>query len=334
MKAIVLTANKAALQLNEVELAPLIEGQVRVKIHAAAFNRRDYWIQQGQYAGLKYPVILGSDGAGVVVAGEGEEAAAWIGKSVIINPGQNWGDNPRAQGKAFHILGLPQDGTFAEYVQIAASALYEMPSHLTYTQAAALPLAGVTAYRALCTRAQVQKGDKVLITGIGGGVAVLALQFAVALGAEVWVTSSKEEKIQAAVVLGAKGGISYKEENWGKTLVSQAGGGFDVIIDSAGGEAFATLVDIAASGGRIAFFGGTLGNFPPLSPQKIFWKQLSILGSTMGTQSDFAQMVDCVKKYQIVPVVDSVFPLSDAETAIQKMANSTQMGKIVLEVCE
>ena len=206
------------------------------------------------------------------------------------------------------------------------------PAHLSFEQAAALPLGGVTAYRATFTRAQLQPGERVLISGVGGGVALLALQMAVAVGAEVWVTSSSEDKIAQAVALGAKGGISYKTEKWPATLTKQAGGGFDVIVDSAAGPGFNDLVDAAAPGGRIVFYGATQGDVPDLAARKVFWKQLSLLGSTMGTEQDFAAMVQLFEQHQLVPVVDETFPLAEGEQALRRMADGLQFGKLVLKI--
>ncbi|MFN0202686.1 MAG: zinc-binding dehydrogenase [Bacteroidia bacterium] len=329
MKAAILTAKQTPFELLEWGLPPLQAEEVRVQVKAAALNRRDYWIQQGQYAGLKYPIIVGSDGAGIVTEVGEKVDKNWIGKEVILNPSHDWGENEAVQGKAYRILGLPEHGTLAEYVQITAKYLYPKPAHLSFEETAALPLAALTAFRALFSRAHCQAGDKVLITGVGGGVAAFALQFALAAGAEVYVTSSSPEKIEKAKELGAIDGINYKTEGWAKNLKALAGE-FDVIVDSAGGDGFPFLIDLAKAGGRIVFYGGTNGLIPNLSPQKIFWKQLSILGSTMGSDKDFAEMLAFVNQHQIRPIIDSVFPLEQINEAMQKMASSSQLGKIVV----
>jgi zinc-binding alcohol dehydrogenase/oxidoreductase len=332
MQALVLEGINHPLQLQEVPTPAPGPGEVLVEIHAAALNHRDVWIQKGQYAGLKYPSIVGSDGAGVVVAvGEGAPANLQ-GQAVVINPSHNWGSNPAAQAREFTILGLPHQGTFAEYVSVPAQYVQVKPAHLSFEQAAALPLGGVTAYRAAFTRADLQPGERVLITGIGGGVALLALQMAVAVGAEVWVTSSSQEKIEKAIALGAKGGISYKAEKWASELTKRAGGAFQVLIDSAVGPGFTHLLDAAAPGGRIVFYGGTAGAMQDVPPAKIFWKQLSILGSTMGTEQDFAAMLGLVEQYQLVPVLDEIVPFAEGETAMRRMAEGLQFGKLVLQI--
>ncbi|WP_303310664.1 zinc-binding dehydrogenase [Hymenobacter sp. BT730] len=332
MQALVLEGISQPLQLRDVPTPTAGPGQLLVHLHAAALNHRDVWIQHGQYAGLRFPCILGSDGAGVVSAvGEGVDPQ-WLGQKVLINPGHNWGENPRAQGRSFAIVGLPEQGTFAEFLSVPLQYVHPMPQHLSFAQAAALPLAGVTAYRATFTRAGLQAQERVLITGIGGGVALLAMQMAVARGAQVWVTSGSDEKIARAVALGAQGGINYKTEGWAMTIAKEAGGPFDVIVDSAAGPAFAQLLDVAAPGGRIVFYGGTLGTIPQVPPAKIFWKQLSILGSTMGTEQDFAELLALVTEHQLHPVVDEVLPLAEGEAAMRRMDNGQQFGKIVLQI--
>ena len=330
-----------AVQLNGINQLGVFEvpepqaapGEAVVAIRAAALNHRDVWIKAGQYAGLKWPCRPGSDGAGVVVAvGAGVEAT-WLGREVIINPSFDWGANESAQGPQFSILGLPRDGTLAEKIAVPAAQLAAKPAHLSWEEAAALPLAGLTAYRAVFARAGLRAGERVLVTGIGSGVALFALQFAVAVGAEVWVTSSSEEKIARAVALGARGGFNYAKEGWAKEASRAAeGGGFAVIVDSAGGDGFGELIDLAAAGGRIVFFGATRGNAPALALRKIFWRQISLLGTTMGSPADWNAMVEFVARHRLRPVVSEVFPLARAAEAFALMERGGQFGKIVLRI--
>jgi len=331
MQAAVLDGPNLPPVVRNVVEPKLVPGEVLVHLRAAALNHRDVWIQQGKYAGLKYPIIPGSDGAGLVSAVGGGVDSAWVGREVIINPGSDWGDDPRAQSANFTILGLPRDGTFAEYVAVPAAQLQPKPEHLDWPAAAALPLAGLTAYRAVFSRGGLAEGENVLITGIGAGTALFALQFAVAAGARVFVTSSSEEKIARARELGALGGVNYRTEGWSDELVKHAGK-FDLIIDSAVGPGFNGLVDVAKPGARIVFFGGTAGAVPELNPRPIFWKQLSILGSTMGTPEDFAAMIQFVLIRELRPIVSQSFPLSSAPEAFDLMARGGQFGKIVLTV--
>ncbi len=332
MRALVLPAVHAALELQEIA-APfsLAADEALIKIHAAALNHRDVYITQGLYPAITTPVVLGSDGVGEVVAVGDALHDLWLHRRVLINPNNQWGDSPAVQSAFYHVLGMPTQGTLAEYVRCKIDRIQPAPAHLSDEEAATLPLAGLTAYRALMGRGALQRGERVLISGVGGGVAVFALQFAIAAGAEVWVTSSKEEKIQAAQQLGARGGVNYRTEGWHKQLLQAADGGFDVVIDSAGGSGFEKFVDIANPGGRIVFYGGTHGKFS-VNPQKAFWKQLSILGSTMGTDAEFEAMLRLVSEYQIRPLVDSTFSLDDAAAAFERMHKGEQMGKIVVKV--
>lgn len=331
MEALVLGAKNAPLTLQECPDLHAGENEAIVQVHAAALNHRDVWIQKGQYAGLKYPIIPGSDGAGVV-ASAGPSGTAWIGKEVIINPAFNWGASSSHQHpKDFRILGLPDDGTFAEFVKVPVQNLVEKPAHLSFEEAAALPLAGVTAFRAVMTRAQLQPGEKVLITGIGGGVALFALQYAVALGANVYVSSGSEEKIDRAKALGASGGVNYRSANWGQDLQAMAGA-FDVIVDGAAGDNMDELLNLATPGGRVVLYGATRGNPSNLTARRIFWKQLNVLGSTMGTPEDFRSMVAFVGQHRIRPVVDKVFPFADGEAAFRHMDDAQQFGKIVIKI--
>ncbi|MCZ6673625.1 MAG: zinc-binding dehydrogenase [Verrucomicrobia bacterium] len=329
MKALVLNAAKQPLEMEErAELTP-DSGDVVVKLKTAALNRRDFWITRGMYPGIVYPIILGSDGAGVVSqVGEGVESS-WIGNEVIINPSLDWGNKQIAQADDFNILGLPRDGTFATEVTVPESQLHAKPAHLNWEEAAALPLAGLTAYRALFSQGGLQQGETILITGVGGGVATFVLQFAVAAGAEVWVTSSSEQKIDRAVKLGAKRGFLYTAENWAEDFVKTAGAP-SLIIDSAAGPAYDTLIDLVAMGGRIVNFGATLGPPDKLEMRKLFWKQLRLQGSTMGSPADFEDMLKFSAKHGVVPIIDATYSLAEGNTAIEQMKVSPQFGKYVL----
>jgi NADPH:quinone reductase-like Zn-dependent oxidoreductase len=334
MRAIQLTAVNQ-LEVREVADPVPAEGEAVVRIAAAALNHRDLWIKLGQYAGLRFPSIPGSDGVGEVVAfGPGvapEEAARWSGRRVIINPAFGWGTSEARQGADFSILGLPRDGTLAERISVPVAQLAEAPSHLSDEEAAALPLAGLTAWRALMVRANLRPGERVLISGVGGGAAVFALQFAVAAGAEVWVSSSSEEKIARARALGAMGGFDYTVPKWADGARSAVGGLFDVIVDSAGGEGFENLIDLASPGGRLAFFGATRGNPPLLPMRKVFWKQLTLLGSTMGSPADWTAMLAAVRSHTLRPIVGAVFSFAEATAAFDLMERGGQFGKIVLK---
>lgn len=318
MLAAIITANPSPVTLAEMPLSQPKAGESLVRLAASALNHRDVWITKGLYAGIRFPCILGSDGAG------------WVDdREVVIYPLFDWGDDPRVQSKQYRILGMPDNGTFAEFVAVPDQLIFPKPAHLPMEAAAALPLAGLTAFRTLFTKGATTGKDRVLITGIGGGVALFALQFALAAGAEVWVTSGSEEKIQKAVALGAAGGANYTRPGWEQTLLQQSSG-FDVIVDGAAGEGFGLLIKLSRPGGRIGVYGGTRGAIPNISPQAIFYKQLSIFGSTMGTPEEFGQMLDFVSQHRLQPVIDRVFPLENAPDAFERMEKGSQFGKIVL----
>jgi zinc-binding alcohol dehydrogenase/oxidoreductase len=320
MKALVLEEKNTLPRLVEMDSPSTSAGEVVVEIKAASLNHRDVWIMKGQYPGMRFPLVPGSDGAGI-----------FNGKEVVIQPGRDWGADERFQSNDYQILGLPQNGTFAEWVSVEQRQIFPKPSHLSMEEAAALPLAGLTAYRVLFSRCQAKAGERLLVTGAGGGVAMFCVQFAIKAGLEVFVTSGDDGKISKAVGLGATGGANYKSEGWPTELKNLAGG-FDIIIDGAGGADFSSLVKLAKLGGRIGIYGGTNGLVPNFSPQPIFWKQLSILGSTMGSDQDFAAMLDFVNQHKIVPVVDAVFDLKDGISAFKRMEQGSQFGKIVLKI--
>jgi NADPH:quinone reductase-like Zn-dependent oxidoreductase len=320
MKAIVLQEKGQPIRYADFPDPKPAEGEVIVDIKAAALNHRDVWITKGMYPGIETPGILGSDGAGI-----------YEGREVVINPNLGWGDKRAYQRASYTILGMPKHGTMAEKVAVGKDRLHDKPAHLSWEEAAALPLGGMTAYRAVFTRGDVKPGDKVLISGIGGGVALFAFQFALAAGADVYVTSSSPEKIARAMEMGAKGSANYREEGWHKGLQKESGG-FDVVIDSAGGPGFALFPKICNFGARIVTYGGTQGKVPGFSPQLIFWKQISIHGTSMASDEEFAEMLAFVNKHQLKPVVDQSYPMAEAEAAFKRMDEGQQFGKLVLTV--
>ncbi|GAB1430036.1 zinc-binding dehydrogenase [Ignavibacteria bacterium] len=328
MKALILSAADRPLEIRDVEIPALSEPDaVLVRLEAAALNRRDYYISKGLYAKIQYPIILGSDGCGIAVAGHSE----WLNKEVVINPSFDWGENIAAQSTRFSILGMPRNGTLAEYVAVPADRLRAKPKHLSAVQAAALPLAGVTAYRAVMTQGGCCAGQTVLITGIGGGVALFALQFANAVGAKVFCTSGSNEKLEKAETIGAIGTANYRNENWDKQLLEQTGG-FDLIIDGAGGEQMNSLLSLCKPGGSVVSYGATLGAVKNLNLHRIFWKQIRLQGSTMGTDADFDAMLAFAERHDIMPTVDNVYSFDNATDAFARMEQGQQFGKIVVNI--
>ena len=328
MKALVVRENQK-ISIEEVTEPKVGEGEVRVKLKAASINKRDYWICVGKYPDIQTDVILGSDGAGIVdIIGEGV-SKIWQDRAVIINPNINWGDNPLVQGKDYRILGMPSNGTFAEYVVVNADRLHAIPTHLTFEEAASLPLAALTAYRACIHHGEIKPNMKVLISGFGGGVAHFAFLFAKALGAAVSITSGHESNLKKAKELGAENGFNYHEENWIQEASMHAGG-FDLIIDSAGGDQFNNLIQILNPSGKIVFYGASNGLPTSLDLYRLFWKQGTIQGSTMGNDEEFAAMVKFVEKNNILPLVCRRYPFAQIENAIKQMQNSGMPGKTVV----
>jgi zinc-binding alcohol dehydrogenase/oxidoreductase len=309
-------------------------GETVVRLHAAALNRRDVFVTRGQYPGAKpeaLPAILGSDGSGEVVA-RGESAGGPDeGTEVVINPALYWGDDPQKPGKEYRILGLPDDGTFAQLVKVPAENVFPKPSHLSHEEAAAIPLGALTAYRALVTRGGVQEGETVVVPGIGSGVATFVVQMAAALGARVFVTSGEDEKIEKAKELGAEGGVNYNSEDWSRELKSMTGG-VDLSVDHVGGEAFDAMVSLARPGSRIVTFGATAGPKVTVVMPRIFLKHLTILGTAMGTNEEFGAMLDLFAEHGLRPTINETFPLQETASAMQYMEEGKGIGKIVLDI--
>jgi NADPH:quinone reductase-like Zn-dependent oxidoreductase len=306
-------------------------GETVVRLHAAALNRRDLFVTYGQYPGIDLPATPGSDGSGEVVArGDGGPDE---GTEVVINPALYWGDDPRKPGKEYRILGVPDDGTFAQLVKVPAENVFPKPSHLSQDEAAAIPLGALTAYRALISRGEVKEGETVLVPGIGSGVATFLVQMAATLGARVFVTSGSDEKIEKAKEFGAEGGVNYNSEDWSKELKGMTGG-VDLSVDHVGGEAFNAVVSLAKPGGRIVVFGATAGPTPKAMTIRIALKHLDVLGTAMGTNEEFGAMLDLYAEHGLRPVINESFSLEETADALKHMEEGKGMGKIVLDIPE
>jgi NADPH:quinone reductase-like Zn-dependent oxidoreductase len=309
-------------------------GETVVRLRAAALNRRDVFVTRGQYPGAKpeaLPVILGSDGSGEVVARGDGAAGPGEGTAVVVNPALYWGDDPQKPGKEYRILGLPDDGTFAQLVKVPAENVFPKPSHLSHEEAAAIPLGALTAYRALVTRGGVKEGETLVVPGIGSGVATFVVQLAVGLGARVFVTSGSDEKLEKAKELGAEGGVNYNSEDWSRELKSMTGG-VDLSVDHVGGEAFDAMVSLAKPGSRIVTYGATAGPKVTVVMPRIFLKHLTVLGTAMGTNEEFGAMLDLYAEHGLRPTINETFALEEAATAMEYMEEGTGIGKIVLDV--
>ena len=324
------TGGPQSLRLDRIPTPAAGDGEVLVRLRAAALNHRDVFITQGLYPNIRMPVTPGSDGAGEIEAiGAGTFEGA-VGDEVVIDPLLGWGDDPRVWDTATaNILGMPRDGTFARYVAVPSANVYRKPEHLSMEEAAAIPLAGLTAYRAIFTRAALARGETVLITGVGGGVQTFVLLFAKHAGARAIVTSSSDEKLERATALGADLAINYKTTpEWAKIV--RAAGPVDLVVDSSGGETLGKALDVVRPGGRIAIYGGTNGD-ATIKLFPLFWKHVTILGTSMGSPHDFAAMLELFRK-GLSPVVDRVFPLQNTAAAMQHLASAEQFGKVVLRI--
>lgn len=334
MKAVVLHGKDGpgCLKIEAVDTPKPAAGEVRVKLKASALNRRDYWMTIGLYPGLTLPTIPGSDGAGIIdaVGAGGDESL--IGREVVIYPVRAWGDEEHRYGQDFRVLGMPDQGTFAEYICIPDTDFFDKPAHLSWEQAAAIPLAGLTAWRALVTHGEVRAGHKVLVTAAGSGVSSFAIQWALGHGAEVYVTSGSEAKIAKARDLGVSGGVNYHEEGFTKAL-RKLSSGFDIIIDGTGGDDLNALLNTLNAGGRYVFYGATLGNpSNGLEMAKLFFRHIRIQGTTMGSPKEFGAMLDFVNQKKLEPLMHAVYALDDVVTALRLMENFSQTGKIVLRI--
>jgi len=316
-------------------------GEVLIDVRAAALNHLDVWVRQGaRDFGLTFPHVLGSDAAGVVAELGHGVTGACVGDEVVINPGVHCGrcehclDGEHSLCEEFGLVGMSRPGTFAEQIAVPVRSVFPKPAHLSFEQAAALPLSHVTAWRMLMTRAKLRPGETVLIHGIGGGVALAGLQLAKLAGAWTAVTSSSDEKLARAAELGADCTINYRStEDVADSVRSALGGrGVDVILDSVGAATWPINLDAARKGARIVHCGVTTGADAPADLHKIYWKQLTVMGSTMGSDGDFVALLDAVGRNGLEPVVDSVLPLDDAAPAAARMERGGQLGKIVLHI--
>jgi NADPH:quinone reductase-like Zn-dependent oxidoreductase len=297
-------------------------GEVLIRLRAASLNHLDIWTRQGLPSAPK-PRILGADGAGVVEAiGEDTNGFA-TGDAVVINPGLEDGA---------HIIGEHTDGTHAELIAVPADYVHPLPNDLSFEEAAAFPLVFETAYRMLVTKAKLQPEEWVLIWGIGGGVATAALAITKALGARAVVTSSSDAKLVRARDLGADATVNHDTEDIPARVKEITGGGAHVVVEHVGEATWARSLNAAAQEGRIVVCGATTGPNPPAGLHRIWWKQLAVLGSSMGTRADFQGAYDLIAAGKAKPVVDEVFPLAEAAAAHARLEAGEQLGKIVLRI--
>ena len=343
MRALTISAHGGTEQLEvraDLPVPDPLPGHVRVRLRAAALNRLDVFMLRG-LPGLTIvpPWVMGADGTGVVDSlGEGVDSIG-AGETVVINPGISDGTcefclaGEHSLCVRFKLLGEHLPGTLAEYVVVPSRNVLAIPDRIPPERAAAYTLATLTAWRMLVTRARVTAGDEVLIWGIGGGVALAALQIAKDRGARVWVTSGSDEKLARARELGADETLNHRTMQVAKEIRARTGKrGVSLVVDSVGEATWAESLGALGRGGRLVTCGGTSGPQVQTDVRRLFWNQWSIMGSTMGNESEFDAVVQAFREGKLVPVVDSVFPLVDGRRAFERLESGEQFGKVVVSV--
>ena len=306
-----------------------------MEIAAAALNRRDRWILFDDTGETRYPSVLGSDGAGTVIeTGEGV-AAPSVGDEVVLFPAARWtpdlvGPEYRIEGEPWCVLGVPHQGTHAERIVAAADLVRPRPAGWSWDETAALPLAGLTAWRALRTRGGVRSGSTVLVTGAGSGVSTFLVQIGAALGARVLVTTSSNAKLAWARDLGAEGGADYRDPDWPNEIRRIAGGGVDLVVDSAGTPAWPGALEAIGYGGTLVTFGTTAGHEVRIDISRVYGEQLSVHGTYMGSPEEFDALLAHTTEASWRPVIDSRFPLEEAPAAYRRLDDPERFGKIVI----
>ena len=326
--------------LREVDDPTAGPGEVVVDVRAAALNHLDLWTLSGDL-GIphEFPHTLGADGAGVIAAVGEDVTRLKPGLEVVVNPGLSCGAcefcraGEQSACTSFRMLGEHSPGTFAEKVKVPAANVFPFPEHLSFVQAAALGTTAITAYRMLFGRGGLRPGEWVLITGIGGGLAVSLFQLARGVAGRVFVTSSSDAKLAKALELGADGSVNYKDEDAGKRLRAMTGKrGMDLVCDSAGGPALDQALRALRKGGRVVVAGATAGAKAEIDLRRVFWNQLSIVGSTMGSHSEVADMLRAVAGMKLEPIIDRSFSFEDGVEALTYLESQDQFGKVVLDL--
>lgn len=333
MKALLLEAadGPESVRVGDIPTPEPGPGEVRVAIRAASVNHREMWIARGMYPGMTLPATLGCDGAGVVdKLGDGAAGPA-VGDEVVIYPGLDWGGNRAAPGAQFGLLGMPHPGTIAEYICVPAASVMPKPRNLSFEEAAATILTGLTGWRALMFKGQLSKDDTLLISGVGGGVASFGLAFAVAMGVRTFVTAESQAVLDRAIGMGASGGVLFTDPEWRKQI-GKLTGGIDVVLDGAPAPSFANYVRAINPGARIVIYGSTAGDKFEITATSIFLKSASIVGSQVGDVQDFRDMLAFVEQHDIHPVIERSFPLAEARDALLYLERQHSFGKIVVTI--
>lgn len=323
MHAVVMRTYGDAEVLRPEEAAPPVDetGWVTVRLRASALNWHDVLVRQGRYHS-PLPHVLGADGAGTRTD---------TGEEVVILPSLWWGENESAPGSTFEILGDHRWGTYAELVRVPIDCVAPKPRGMSWEQAAALPLVGVTTWRALRTRGRLREGESLLVLGAGGGVATMAVSLARALGASVVVTSSSDLKIEQAMGLGASGGVRYTDPDWvdAARALSPGGEGFDLVLDSVG--TWAESLACLRPGGRLVALGASRAETVVLEPRPFYFGQFELIGTTMGSPRDFRGLLSLIDSGDVTPPpVAKSFPLAQAADAHRFLEGGGGFGKVVL----
>ncbi len=320
-----------SVRLTDIDTPVPRRGEVRVALKAAAFNHRELWITRGQYPGMQLPCTLGCDGAGVVDAvGEGVDPAR-VGSAVLLYPGLGWGEDPRYPAADFGLLGMPGPGTLAQFICVPAASAVAKPDYLSFEEAAAIPLASLTAWRGLVTKAALASGENLLITGAGGGVATFALQIAVAMGANAFVTSGSADTLERAVKLGARAGFNYRDEAWPKTL-RKATSGLDVVFDGAPASSYAGYSRALNRGARVVIYGSTAGLQFSCNAPELFLKNLNLIGTNVGTLEELRLLLAFFARHRIRPLIERTFAFTEASLALTHLESAHAIGKVVVTI--
>lgn len=315
------------LKLKNMEEPIAGKGEVVVAIRVAGLNRRDLYIPNRRGEDVE-ALILGSDGAGNVHSiGEGVENVQ-VGDEVIINPSLRWNEESAAPPESFDMLGMPDHGTFASKIVIAADQVEPKPKHLSWEEAGVLALSALTGYRALFTKGKIKEGETVFIPGAGSGVATYLISFAKNIGAKVIVTSRNKEKLKKAKKLGADITLDTNSD-WVSQLENET---IDLVIESVGRATFNRSLEILKKGGRMVVFGATTEDTVDLNLRDFFYGQYQLIGSTMGSRQELKAMIEHINHYKTRPIVDKVFNLSQAKEAFDYLEVNKQFGKIALTI--
>jgi NADPH:quinone reductase-like Zn-dependent oxidoreductase len=317
-------------------------GEVLLKVRAAGMNHIDLRVRRGGRGTLMFPHVLGSDAAGTVAAVGRGVPQTLEARDVVVYPGTTCGQCPAcrrgqdSECETFGLLGVSAPGTFAQYVVVSAASVAPKPEFMSFEEAAAVTVAYLTAWRMLYTRAGLAPGQRVLVHGVGGGVALAALQLAVRSGAEVLVTSSSNDKLRKASLLGAAAGFNYKtSQSLAEDIMAATdGAGVDVVIDSVGAATIPLGMSVLRKGGKLVLCGVTGGPEAQVDARALYWNQLQILGSTLGTRQEHRDLLAAMSAGRIKPAIDAVYPLAKVVDATRRMEGSEQFGKLVLTVPE